>query len=129
MRNQDAFDPSQVRFEQQWSKLQVQQDHKDPVSLKLEKLEETFRIPEAEEIEELRRKDPEFGGWPDRFASTPGSTLLPGQLDAPGGAAHRTTARWNADTTIELPSLAATSSSAQMAATAQASFGVDRNEL
>ena len=129
MRNQDGFDPSQVRFEQQWSKLQVQQDHKDPVSLKLEKLEETFRIPEAEEIEELRRKDPEFGGWPDRFASTPGSTLLPGQLDAPGGAAHRTTARWNADTTIELPSLAATSSSAQMAATAQASFGVDRNEL
>ena len=35
---EDAFDPMQVRFEEQWSKLQ-----QDPVSLELENLEETFR--------------------------------------------------------------------------------------
>lgn len=123
MRNQDSFDPTQVRFEQQWSKLQ-----QDPVSLELENLEETFRIPEAEEIEELRRKDSEFGDW-HRHDRALGGTLLPGQLDVSEGATQRAAARWNAATTIELPSLAATGSSAQMASTAQATFGlVDRSE-
>mmetsp|Transcript_28060 Transcript_28060/g.63231 ORF Transcript_28060/g.63231 Transcript_28060/m.63231 type:complete len:739 (+) Transcript_28060:103-2319(+) len=44
IRNQDAPDPMQIRFDQQWTKLQ-----QDPVNLDLENLDDLFRIGSAGE--------------------------------------------------------------------------------
>ncbi|CAJ1368211.1 unnamed protein product [Effrenium voratum] len=84
---QDALDPMQIRFDQQWSKLQ-----QDPVSLDLdqENLEDLFRIPSADEM-----GDGQLAMFAAAFAFAPRcvKTLLPGQVAERGDSDF--TGRWN----------------------------------